>query len=191
LQRDGKLVDVIPAREGFLNDFSFTHDRAGNQYWNEYGSNTVIKKRTPGGKISNYLTHPFRAIGSLTALPDGTLLLLEEGKLRRISTTGEVTTIAERVTSQRASADKTRDPHYYFGMWTDGTGAVYVSVFAERMVVKVTPQGELQNIIASSEGWGPTGGLFDRNGELWLLETSGFNEVRVRHVSRNGKERIF
>ena len=43
----------------------------------------------------------------------------------------------------------------------------------------------------SSEPWSPSGGMFDRDGNLWLLEYDSANAVRVRRIARNGRERIF
>jgi len=54
LKPDGTVSDVIPAREGFLKDYSFVRDRAGNMYWADRGKKTVIKKRSPDGKIATH-----------------------------------------------------------------------------------------------------------------------------------------
>jgi hypothetical protein len=64
LKRDGTLVDVIPAREGFLRDYSFVRDRAGNMYWADRGAQTVIKKRSPDGKINVHATAESPATGA-------------------------------------------------------------------------------------------------------------------------------
>ena len=46
LKRDGTLVDVIPAREGFPRDYSFVRDRAGNMYCYARPSNRPRRERT-------------------------------------------------------------------------------------------------------------------------------------------------
>src|SRR6267142_1160655 len=46
LSKEGLLSDVIPAREGFLNDYSFVRDRAGNMYWADVNASKVIKRRS-------------------------------------------------------------------------------------------------------------------------------------------------
>jgi hypothetical protein len=33
--------------------------------------------------------------------------------------------------------------------------------------------------------------MVDRQGNLWLLETSKINAVRVRRIGKDGKERLF
>ena len=47
-------------------------------------------------------------------------------------------------------------------------------------------------VVARSRGdWPPSGGMFDRDGALWLLEYSSTNAVRVRRIARDGSERAF
>lgn len=77
------------------------------------------------------------------------------------------------------------------GLWTDRIGNVYVAVFGGRMVKKVTPFGEVTVVAESSIPWGPTGGLVAPNGDLWLLEYSLTNSVRVRRIGADGKDQIF
>src|SRR5207247_4280317 len=77
LSRDGILADVIGTREGLLRDYSFVRDRAGNMYWADRGETTVIKKRTPDGKIAIHASSDFRAVQWMTAAPDGTLFLMD------------------------------------------------------------------------------------------------------------------
>jgi hypothetical protein len=55
----------------------------------------------------------------------------------------------------------------------------------------VQPDGATKVAARSSWGWAPSGGLFDRNGNLWLLEYNLINRVRVRRIDRSGQERIF
>jgi hypothetical protein len=40
-------------------------------------------------------------------------------------------------------------------------------------------------------GWAPSGGMFDRDGALWLLEYSSTNAVRVRRIASDGSEPAF
>src|SRR5436190_23089468 len=52
LTKEGALSDLIPAREGFLNDYSFVRDRPGNMYWVDFHERAIIKKRSPDGQIA-------------------------------------------------------------------------------------------------------------------------------------------
>jgi hypothetical protein len=77
------------------------------------------------------------------------------------------------------------------GLWTDGEGNVYVAVAEERLALKVQANGQMTVVARSSGSWRPSGGMFDRDGNLWLLEYSSANTVRARRIDRNGNERIF
>jgi hypothetical protein len=43
----------------------------------------------------------------------------------------------------------------------------------------------------SPPGWSPSGGLLAPNGEIWLLEYSVTNSVRVRRLGRDGREQVY
>jgi len=101
MRRDGTLFDVITAREGFLKDYSFIRDRAGNMYWADRGAQTIIKKRSPDGKITNHATADFRDVGQMSATFDGQLFLIDQGDLRRVTPDGKVATIAARLSEHK------------------------------------------------------------------------------------------
>lgn len=191
LKRDGTLTDVIPAREGFLRDYSFVRDGAGALYWADRGVETVIRKRSPGGTITTHARADFRRVSRMTASVNGTLYLLDHGDLRRVAPNGQVTTIAARLSARKPAPAAASEPHYQLGLWTDGDGSVYVAVQREQLVLKVQANGGREVVARSSSGWSPSGGLFDRDGALWLLEFSSTNAVRVRRIARNGNERTF
>jgi sugar lactone lactonase YvrE len=191
LKRDGTLSDVIPAREGFLNDYSFVRDRAGTMYWADRGAQTVIKKRSPGGKINDHAAAEFRDVRWMTATPGGTLYLIDSGDLRRVAPDGQVTTVAVKVSEHTPPPAAAAHRHYQMGLWTDRDGQVYVAVAEERLVLRVQADGATKVVARSSRPWHPSGGMFDRDGNLWLLEYSSTNAVRARRIDRSGAERIF
>lgn len=191
LQPDGVVKDVIPAREGFLNDYSFVRDRDGNMYWADRGKETIIRKRSPDGKIATYATGAFRAVQRMTSMPDGTLFLMDAGDLLRISRDAKVTIVAANLTGQQAPPAKVAELNYHMGLWTDGEARVYVAIAAERLVLRVDADGRTKVVARSSAPWSPSGGMLDRDGSLWLLEYDSANSVRARRIDRDGQERIF
>ena len=216
LRRDGTLVDVIPARAGFLGDYSFVRDRAGNMYWADHGENgqrTVIKKRSPSGKIATHAAADFRDVNWMIAKRDGTLFLIDAGDLRRVAPDGKVTTIATKLSEHKPPPANVSNRHYHQGIWTDSNGDVYVAVTEERLVLKVEADGkstvaarsgdnpetrskDVDRIVQGAgdlvvESWSPTGGMFDRDGNLWLLEYSSRHAVRARRIDHNAKELVF
>ena len=191
LKRDGTLVDVLPAREGFLRDYSFVRDRAGNMYWADRSAQTVIKKRSPDGKINTHASADFRQVQWMTVTPDGALFLIDGGDLRRVAPDGKVTTVAARLSERKPAPAEVSDLNYHMGLWTDDKGSVYVAVGRERLVLKARDDGAPVVVARSRGDWSPSGGMFDRDGALWLLEYSSTNAVRVRRIARDGSERAF
>ncbi|MGH9841843.1 MAG: hypothetical protein ACREEM_24065 [Blastocatellia bacterium] len=191
LKRDGTIVDVIPAREGFLRDYSFVRDRVGNMYWADRGGRTVIRKRAPDGKITTHATADFRNVQRMIATADGKLFLIDGGDLRRVEPDGNAATVAVKLSARKPAPAAVSENNYQMGLWTDGEGSVYVAVGRERLVLKVRPDGGREVVARSSGGWSPSGGFFDREGAAWLLEFSSTNAVRVRRIARNGSEHIF
>jgi hypothetical protein len=189
--RDGTVSDVIPAREGFLSDYSFVRDRAGTMYWADRGSTTVIKKRVASGAVVAHAAGPFRDVRWMTATPDGVVFLIDSGRLMRIAIDGSVSTVLASVTAEKKPPARVTDPHYQGGLWPGPDASVDVSVPEERLVLEVKPDGSTRVVARSPLLWAAYGGLFDRRGNLWLLETSRINAVRVRRIDKDGNERVF
>lgn len=69
--------------------------------------------------------------------------------------------------------------------------SVYLAVQGERLVLKAHADGRSIVAARSTKGWSPSGGMFDREGNMWLLEFSGTNDVRARRINRDGSDRVF
>ena len=191
LKPDGSVSDVIPAREGFLRDYSFVRDRAGNMYWANRGAKTTILKRAPDGTITTHATGNFRAVQQMVATPGGDLYLMDGGDLRRVATNGSVTTLVAKLSAQQPPPASVSDLNYHMGLWLDANTNVYVAVAAEQLVLRVGTDGKPVAAARSPAPWAPSGGMFDRNDNLWLLEYDPKNAVRVRRIASDGSERIF
>lgn len=191
LKPDGTLVDIIPARAGFRENYSFVRDQAGNMYWAEQGTPIVIKKRTPTGVIRTHAAGNFRNVREMTATTDGTLFLIDAGALLRITPNGQVSTLLPRVSEHALAPAAANQSHYQMGLWLDQQGNVDVAVAGEGLVLKVKPDGKATVTQRSRWPWVPSGGLVARDGSVWLLEYSRTNAVRVRRISRDGGEQIF
>lgn len=186
--RDGVVSDVIPPREGFLTDYSFVRDQAGGMYWADRGEKTVVKKRAPDGTIAVHSTGPFRDVRWMTVTKDGIVYLVDSGRLQRIAADGKVATVVAALSEKKPPPAKVSAPHYQAGLWTDAGGSVYVAVAEERLVLEVKPGGSTRVAARSPLLWAPYGGMLDKAGNLWLLETSVINAVRVRRIGKVGKE---
>lgn len=105
--------------------------------------------------------------------PGGTLYVVDGSDLVRVRG-GRAERLVRSVTSARM--------HTVMGIWTDRAENVYLADHANRAVKRVTPDGRVSVYARSTFPWSPTGGAFAANGDLWLLEASVTNDVRVRRI---------
>jgi hypothetical protein len=186
------LSDVIPAREGFLQNYSFVRDGRGNMYWAERGAQTVLRKRTPARRIEALgPVDIFRDVRWMTCTTEGTIYLIDGHDLRRVSSDGTVHTVARELGERKLSQFLAGDRHILMGLWTDTGQNVFVAVYGARLVKKIDRDGKVTVAARSQVPWSPTGGLAVPNGDLWLLEYSITNAARARHIQRDGKENIY
>lgn len=183
LSATGVLDTIRGPRAGFLEGYSFVRDGRGNMYWVEQHRLSRIQKKTPDGTITTLAKGWFKDIRWLHATPQGLLYFVAARDLYKVSPDGTVRRVANDITAQGAAFAGGGRAHALFGIWTDNAGNIYVANYSGRVVKRITPGGNIQNAVYSTVPWAPTGGLFDREGNLWLLEVSNTNEVRVRKMS--------
>jgi hypothetical protein len=188
LAPDGALRDVIPAREGFLSNYSFVRDASGAMYWAQSGSSQAVMKRAPGGKVTVHSRGPFVAVRWMAARADGTLYLIDNGDLKSVSPSGSVRTIVRKLSSKSPPPAGVTSNHYHMGLWPGPDGGVYIAIAAERVVVRVSEQGAVTVVDRGEGEWTTSGGTFDRRGNLWLLDYSSRdpNRYRARKLAKNG-----
>lgn len=188
LSPDGSLTDIIPAREGFRDDhdkFHFDWDRRGSMYWFDRNDRSSLRRRDSDGRVVT-LVDDIREAGRMTVTAEGLIYYMEGGDLRSVDVRGNVSTLARNLRSRRLTEYLTGDNHNIMGLWTDANKNVYLAVLGGRVVKRVDPGGRVSEAIRSEGPWGPTGGLIDPSGDLWLLESSDMNAVRVRRI-RSGQ----
>jgi hypothetical protein len=183
LKKTGELVKVKGPQEGFLSDYSFVRDNAGNMYWVERFKTSRFKKKTPGGKVTTIAENNYRDIRWMYATPAGVLYFVNHHDLYKIDTKGTVTLLAKNLADNGVPADKIPS-NDIFGIWTDADQNVYCAVSSDKAVKKITPAGVVSRVAETTGLWTPTGGVFDNNGNLWLLECNVQNEQRVRKIVR-------
>lgn len=192
LSPDGFLSDIIPAREGFLQNYSFVRDRVGNMYWAERGTSPAIRKRAPDGTIALLAEcSDCRDIRWLTVTPEGTVLFIDGGDLREVAPAGALRTVARNLQERSITQPQVGDRHLLMGLWTDSARNAYVAVYGARVVKQVSPDGRVRVVARSRLPWSPTGGLVAPNGDLWLLEYSYTNAARVRRIEPGGGVTVF
>lgn len=178
---DGRVVKVIPDREGFPRDYSFARDAAGNMYWanREKGR---IEKRAPNGKVS-LVAGELKGMHWMIATPDATLYVIDGNDLVRVAPDGRTTRLARNVGRTSVLRPQVSARHMVMGLWTDRAGNVYAASYGEGKVKRIAPDGKMSVFAESSGSWGPVGGAFAPNGDLLLLECSFTNQVRLRRIA--------
>jgi len=184
LSADGKLEDVIPAREGFLQNYSFVRDAASNMYWADRAGTGSIRKRLPDGRVVTVASGGFHDIRWMTAHAGGTIYLIDQGKLKRVAPDGRVDTLTAEL--RQGWFDRTNQ-HALMGLAVDSAHNVYIANFTDRRVYKVTPAGEVTVAAQSRLPWSPVGVLISRRGELLVLEgAAAAARVTTGRTSRGG-----
>ena len=180
---DGTISDVIPPTNGFRTDYSFVRDTLGNMY---YAASLQIRKRTGPGASVVFSRGPFTDIRWMTLARDGSLYLIDDGDLKHVMTDGRVRSIAPGLASRSLLRLNVGKHHAVMGLWLDSAQNVYAARYGSGDVKKITPSGEVTTVAHSSLPWGPTGGMVAPNGDLWILENSIINEVRLKRIAANG-----
>jgi len=176
---DGRITKVIPPRKGFLTNYSFVRDAAGNMYWADR-YRKQIRMRTPNGRLYA-VAGGMRDVRWMHATADGTIYLVEKRDLLRVRD-GRVTVLVPNLAGTRFLRPDVAMRHAIMGIWSDADENVYVADYAHGEVKRITPNGRVSTVAESRFPWSPTGGGFAPNGDLWILETSVTNAVRVRRV---------
>ena len=76
-------------------------------------------------------------------------------------------------------------------MWLDTKKNIYVAVYKDRSVKKVSPDGMVTVAAETSFPWAPSGGMVDSDGNLWVLEANVINSVRVERIAVDGKRKVY
>ncbi len=173
LSPNGTLADLIPERQGFLDDYSdfhFVHDAHNNFYWAARGDTTFICRRSPNGTVTTIAGAKFRDVRWMTATADGIVFLTDLYDLVRVAPYGDVKTIARGLASWNVNRLLGPDRHAIMGLWTDGRANVYAAVYADHAVKRIQPDGSVTTVVRSRAPWSPTGGLIAPNGDMWILD---------------------
>jgi hypothetical protein len=184
LKNTGELVKEINPTEGFRSNYSFARDSTGNMYWVERFTTSRIMKKTKSGEIIKLTEGKFGFIGWLTCTKNGALYFTENNKLHRLSPDGKLETLANNIGSKSTDFSMMGRNYDSYGIWTDVGDNVYLAMIDSKKVIRVGADGITQTILISNSLWTVCSGIFDNNGDMWVLENSLSNEVRVRKITK-------
>ena len=182
---DGTVTDIVPWTPNFWRDYGFARDRSGATYWAKCPARVCTLYRRPAEGASPVVVAPpgkfNNSIQSFAAsVTEPKALYVVDGKdLRKLDSTGRVTTVAANVGSG------------LMGLHPTAQGDVYAAVWGKRAVVRIKPNGHVVTAARSTIPWAPSGVLVAPDGSLWILEYSITNAARVRQVLANGRSRVF
>lgn len=177
----GRVSMVKPRTQGFLTDYSFVRDAAGNMYWAQRDKGE-IRKRATNGAVTR-VAGELEQMRWVHATPAGTLYVIDGSDLVRVKG-GRATRLARDVVKTNLLRPFAPFQHAIMGIWTDRAENVYYADYANGEVKRVTQSGQVSTYAESPGTWSPTGGAFAANGDLWLLEVSPTNAVRVRKITK-------
>ena len=189
LKNNGGLVKEIKPTEGFLTNYSFVRDSAGNMYWVERFTTSRIMKKCKNGEIIKLAEGKFGFIGWLFAAKNGTLYFTENNKLHKLSADGkpgvyQIETLAENLGSRSADFKVMGRNYTSYGIWTDAAENVYLAMTDSKKVSRIGTDGKPETVLHTNSLWLICSGMFDDNGNLWVLENSPTNDVRARKISK-------
>ncbi|HEX6849234.1 MAG TPA: hypothetical protein VF144_19750, partial [Chitinophagaceae bacterium] len=189
LKSNRDLVKEINPTEGFLTNYSFIRDSLGNMYWVEGFTTSKIMKKTKNGEIIKIAEGKFGFIGWLTCTKNGSLYFTESNKLRRVLPGGKsdsyrMETLAENIGSRSPDLSIMGRNYDSYGIWTDAADNVYLAMIDSKKVIRIRPDAKPETILTSSSLWTICSGIFDNNGNMWVLENSPTNEVRARKITK-------
>ena len=175
-------------------DFPLVVGNDGNIYYanTRPGSGKIIR-RAPNGKESVLISDKiFEFISGIAVGPDGSLYITEAGNanantIRKITMSGTMSIIATFIGKSRNDLPLETMPSYCRGLAVDSTGTIYVAATGSRSVLKISPQGVINNILQESSPWTPTG-VTVFHGKVYILEwhdvTAENLEVRSAYIPR-------
>jgi sugar lactone lactonase YvrE len=146
-------------------DFSPVIGQDGNLYYPSAREHNVrILRTTPTGSTTTFATLPRSVAGlalewinGITTGLDGSFYYTENNAVRRISTRGEVTTVATVTALTNGPAIPGSDSRPYLrGLKVDSNGLVYVADAADARVLKITPDGKVSTLLQLESPWAPT-----------------------------------
>ena len=184
LSPDGKLDTIVSEKQAYVFfDYSLARDVQGNEYYiksfDRNKDTNHIYKYTPDGKESIIATGNFSGVRWLHPQKNGSVLYVKDNDVYHVTPEGINIRIAESIGNETPSFPFSGNSITVWGVWQDDSTDVYVAVFSDQAVKKITRNGSISEVYRSKDNWSPIHGVFDNAGRLWVMECSDKNEIRV------------
>lgn len=193
LSSDGVFQKTVDDVEGFLDNNTLVRDLENSTYWVEKsGDYEMLKKQTESGENDFFTQHRFNDIRwKYFSKHDGNLYVVDHLKIKKITSLGKVSVIADDLKEAGGPFGGVADRHYIYGIWTKEGEGLYVAVYGASKVKKIGINGEITVVFESQKGWSPCGGMIASDGTQWIMEFSERNETRITKISTTRKHTIY
>jgi hypothetical protein len=182
-------------------DYPITIARDGNLYYPSRRANGTaldVLRVEPSGRSAVLVAVALPYLNGLATGPDGSLYFTENKAIRRVNSSGGVSTIVSHValsTCPRIPGNEPKDP-LLRGLAVDSSGTVFVAASGCGSLLKVTPSGQVSTLLQLEAPWSPTAVALFR-GDIYVLEylhTAVEDRLqwlpRVRKISADGKNAV-
>ncbi|MBN8652599.1 MAG: hypothetical protein J0L67_14300 [Cytophagales bacterium] len=188
---NGRFEKIKPNTEGFREDYSYVRDHLGNMFWanRDKDCQQVIQMDALKNK-KKVSDDCFENIRWMYASSKGELLFADFQDIVKIDRDG-VKKVARQIANKQWTKSTVENQNAVFGVWDDAAGNIYTAVASNRVVKKFDQTGKEEIVFRTPVPWTPTGGLVSPSGELWILECSDTNAVRVEKISKDNKRVVY
>jgi len=179
----GRFEKIKPDTNGFLENYSFVRDHFGNMFWanRDKECQQIIRMDSRRNKTT-VSDACFENIRWIYTNSKGELLFTDFQDLVKIDQQGNVKKVAKRIVNKQMTKSTVENQNSVFGVWDDNYGNIYTAVASNRVIKKFDAAGKEEIVFRTTAPWTPTGGLVSPTGELWILECSDTNAVRVERI---------
>ncbi len=184
LNPHGVLAQIGDDRTGENTEFGFVRDSdfAMYQILSANGGHHIT--RSDSTTQTTLHRSSFENPGWPYLAGDSSLYFTDKDVLYKLSG-NQLSQLASGLISSRIPFAVQDKKHSLFGIWTDLNKNIYVAVYRGRMVRRISSAGQVTTTLTTGFFWSPLNGVFDNNGDLWLLEGSLFGKVRIRKIGQD------
>lgn len=185
----GKVDTVMGMKEAYLrHDFSLARDEEGNEYYLKrflvpHTDTNHIYRKSPEGKETVWATGNFKSVNWLHPQEDGKVLYVSNNAIYSVDSTGNIQLVKAHVANAKPSFNFSKTNMMIWGIWQDHEKNIYAALYSNQSVVKIDTRGILTHIYTSKSNWAPLNGVLDNDNNLWVLESSDKNEIRVVEIA--------
>ena len=208
---DGKLSYLLEPTTDPPPGFSIWRDQKGNMFSidqnNHTRTQTLLLMRSADGKLTTFAggayghadgkatAAKFSSVGGMAFDFAGDLYLTDGTSVRKVSTDGNVTTLASDLDFRTAEDESTSLGGSYgtlAGLTVDLAGNVYVADAGNRRLLKITRDGKVTVAYRVDPPYFPNGVFVTPANDLYVMEAgftmpSKWSGPRVRKISADGK----